>query len=149
MQVWYFDTFSFLTLVSGLFRFYLEMDIINMSIGTGSGYRSGPIAVLADSIVARGVSVIVSAGNDGADVRSPLSLSSVGIDSYSNLTICSLILFPTVSIAYRVCGASMATAWVPSRLPSPLLTILRENTTIYRTAEQSTHTCLQVIGENF
>lgn len=48
----------------------VAMDIIDMSIGDGSGYRTNPIAVLAESLIAKGVSVVVSAGNDGDDVCS-------------------------------------------------------------------------------
>ncbi|KAF8983237.1 hypothetical protein BGZ46_010609 [Entomortierella lignicola] len=43
------------------------MNIINMSLGSGSAYKSNPISVLADSLTARGLTVVTSGGNDGAD----------------------------------------------------------------------------------
>jgi subtilisin family serine protease len=48
------------------------MNIINMSLGNGSAFRSNPIAVLADKLTAQGVIVVASAGNSGADVSGPL-----------------------------------------------------------------------------
>ncbi|KAG0234694.1 hypothetical protein BGW42_006314 [Actinomortierella wolfii] len=44
------------------------MDIINMSLGGGSAYRSGsPEAILSDKLVQGGTHVIVAAGNDGSN----------------------------------------------------------------------------------
>ncbi|KAF9215642.1 hypothetical protein BGZ59_000736, partial [Podila verticillata] len=43
------------------------MDIINMSLGGGSSYKSNPQAVLGDQLVAKGMVLAAAAGNDGAD----------------------------------------------------------------------------------
>lgn len=45
-----------------LLNSYIEMNIINLSPGDGSSYNPGPIAVLADRLVAQGVSVVGAAG---------------------------------------------------------------------------------------
>ncbi|KAF9187924.1 hypothetical protein BGZ51_000944 [Haplosporangium sp. Z 767] len=57
------------------------MHIINMSLGSGSAFRSTPIAVLADRLVARGLTVVASAGNDGAD--GVWSVSNAGLGEHS------------------------------------------------------------------
>ncbi|KAG0371291.1 hypothetical protein BGZ54_007480 [Gamsiella multidivaricata] len=57
------------------------MNIINMSLGSGSAYRSTPIAVLADRLTARGLAVVASAGNDGAD--GVWSVSNAGLGALS------------------------------------------------------------------
>ncbi|KAF9282521.1 hypothetical protein BGZ68_005932 [Mortierella alpina] len=41
------------------------MDIINLSLGGGSSYKTYPLAVLGDKLVARGMVVAAAAGNDG------------------------------------------------------------------------------------
>ncbi|KAI1315508.1 hypothetical protein EDD11_000689 [Mortierella claussenii] len=43
------------------------MDVINMSLGGGSSYKSNPTAVLADKLIARGMALAAAAGNEGAD----------------------------------------------------------------------------------
>ncbi|KAK3820091.1 MAG: peptidase S8/S53 domain-containing protein [Benniella sp.] len=43
------------------------MDIINMSLGGGSAYKTNAQAVLADKLAAQGLIVAVAAGNDGED----------------------------------------------------------------------------------
>ncbi|KAF9366970.1 hypothetical protein BGX21_007976, partial [Mortierella sp. AD011] len=43
------------------------MDVINMSLGGGSSYKSNPTATLADKLIARGMALAGAAGNDGAD----------------------------------------------------------------------------------
>lgn len=47
------------------------MDIINMSLGFGSDYRSNPVAAFADKLTAQGVVVVAAAGNSGVDVSAP------------------------------------------------------------------------------
>ncbi|KAF9282520.1 hypothetical protein BGZ68_005931 [Mortierella alpina] len=42
------------------------MDIINMSLGGGSSYKTNPQAVLGDKLVARGMVLAAAAGNDGS-----------------------------------------------------------------------------------
>ncbi|KAF9352733.1 hypothetical protein BGX26_009482 [Mortierella sp. AD094] len=66
------------------------MHIINMSLGAGSAYKSNPIAVLADSLAARGLTVVTSAGNDGADGvwsvgNTGLGDLSTAVASYDNI----------------------------------------------------------------
>ncbi|KAF9301220.1 hypothetical protein BGZ74_006959 [Mortierella antarctica] len=43
------------------------MDIINMSLGGGSSYKSNPQAVLGDQLVAKGMVLAAAAGNDGSE----------------------------------------------------------------------------------
>ncbi|KAG0373404.1 hypothetical protein BGX24_011750 [Mortierella sp. AD032] len=43
------------------------MDVINMSLGGSSSYKSNPTAILADKLVARGMAFSAGAGNEGAD----------------------------------------------------------------------------------
>ncbi|KAF9107976.1 hypothetical protein BGX27_008527 [Mortierella sp. AM989] len=66
------------------------MHIINMSLGSGSAYKDNPIAVLADSLAARGLTVVTSAGNDGADGvwsvgNTGLGDLSTSVASYDNV----------------------------------------------------------------
>ncbi|CAO3565776.1 unnamed protein product [Mortierella alpina] len=66
------------------------MNIINMSLGSGSAYRSTPIAVLADRLTARGLTVVASAGNDGADgvwsvSNAGLGATSTSVASFDNI----------------------------------------------------------------
>ncbi|KAF9347945.1 hypothetical protein BGX34_002792, partial [Mortierella sp. NVP85] len=58
-----------------------KMDIINMSLGSGSAFRSNPIAVLADKLTAQGVVVVAAAGNSGAD--GVWSVSDGGLGAFS------------------------------------------------------------------
>ncbi|KAK3811216.1 MAG: peptidase S8/S53 domain-containing protein [Benniella sp.] len=58
-----------------------KMDIINMSLGSGSDYRSNPLAVLADKLTAQGVVVVASGGNSGAD--GVWSVSNAGLGAFS------------------------------------------------------------------
>lgn len=39
-----------------------------MSLGGGSAYKNNPLAALSDKLSAQGLTVVTSAGNDGADV---------------------------------------------------------------------------------
>ncbi|KAK3811218.1 MAG: peptidase S8/S53 domain-containing protein [Benniella sp.] len=57
------------------------MDIINMSLGSGSDYRSGPLAVVADKLNGRGVAVVASAGNSGDD--GVWSVSNGGLGAFT------------------------------------------------------------------
>ncbi|KAG0304335.1 hypothetical protein BGZ98_005638 [Dissophora globulifera] len=59
------------------------MDIINMSLGGGSFYRSSPTAVLGDKLVARGMALAAAAGNDGSQGVWMVSDSGLGDLSYS------------------------------------------------------------------
>ncbi|KAG0323743.1 hypothetical protein BGZ99_002543 [Dissophora globulifera] len=59
------------------------MDIINMSLGGGSSYRSSPTAVLGDKLVARGVALSAAAGNDGSQGVWMVSDTGLGDLSYS------------------------------------------------------------------
>ncbi|KAF9207328.1 hypothetical protein BGZ49_000680 [Haplosporangium sp. Z 27] len=43
------------------------MDVINMSLGGGSAYKSNPTATLADKLIARGMALAGAAGNDGSE----------------------------------------------------------------------------------
>ncbi|KAF9206453.1 hypothetical protein BGZ49_002413 [Haplosporangium sp. Z 27] len=43
------------------------MDIINMSLGGGSAYKTNPQAVLGDKLIAKGMALAAAAGNDGSD----------------------------------------------------------------------------------
>ncbi|KAI9234809.1 MAG: peptidase S8/S53 domain-containing protein, partial [Podila humilis] len=43
------------------------MDVINMSLGGSSSYKSNPTAILADKLVARGMALAAGAGNEGTD----------------------------------------------------------------------------------
>ncbi|KAF9429216.1 hypothetical protein BGZ76_001648 [Entomortierella beljakovae] len=66
------------------------MDIINMSLGGGSAYMTNPQAVLGDKLIARGVSLVVAAGNDGEDgvwMVSDVSLGNLSssIASFDNI----------------------------------------------------------------
>ncbi|KAI8601648.1 peptidase S8/S53 domain-containing protein, partial [Dissophora ornata] len=47
--------------------FHDGMDIINMSLGGGSSYKSNPQAVLGDKLVALGMALVAAAGNDGTE----------------------------------------------------------------------------------
>ncbi|KAG0365102.1 hypothetical protein BGZ54_006867 [Gamsiella multidivaricata] len=47
--------------------FHDGMDIINMSLGGGSAYKSNPQAVLGDKLVANGMALAAAAGNDGSE----------------------------------------------------------------------------------
>jgi subtilisin family serine protease len=72
-----------------------KMNIINMSLGSGSAYRSTPIAVLADQLTAKGVSVVASAGNDGAD--GVWSVSNAGLGALST----SVASFDNIAGSYH------------------------------------------------
>ncbi|KAF9908228.1 hypothetical protein BX616_000202 [Lobosporangium transversale] len=66
------------------------MNIINMSLGSGSAFRSTPIAVLADRLTASGLTVVASAGNNGDDGvwmvgNSGLGALSTSVASYDNI----------------------------------------------------------------
>ncbi|KAF9575948.1 hypothetical protein EC968_000910 [Mortierella alpina] len=66
------------------------MDIINMSFGTGSSYKTDPVAVLGDKLVAHGMVLAVAAGNDGSDGVWMVADSSLGdlsssVTSFDNL----------------------------------------------------------------
>lgn len=66
------------------------MHIINMSLGSGSSYKTNPIAVLADSLTKKGLTVVTSAGNDGADGvwsvgNTGLGDLSTSVASYDNI----------------------------------------------------------------
>ncbi|KAI1318450.1 hypothetical protein EDD11_006534 [Mortierella claussenii] len=71
------------------------MNIINMSLGSGSAYRSTPIAVLADTLTARGLSVVASAGNDGTD--GVWSVSNAGLGALST----SVASFDNIAGSYN------------------------------------------------
>ncbi|KAG0211484.1 hypothetical protein BGX28_007845 [Mortierella sp. GBA30] len=43
------------------------MDIINMSLGGGSSYKTNPTSVLAEKLIERGMALVGAAGNDGGD----------------------------------------------------------------------------------
>ncbi|KAG0246052.1 peptidase S8/S53 domain-containing protein [Mortierella sp. GBAus27b] len=67
-----------------------KMDILNLSLGGGPAYRSNPLAILADQLVAKGVSVVAAAGNDGADgiwmvSDGSLSASTTSVASFDNI----------------------------------------------------------------
>ncbi|KAK3811318.1 MAG: peptidase S8/S53 domain-containing protein, partial [Benniella sp.] len=67
-----------------------KMDLINMSLGSGSAYRSTPLAVLADKLVAKGMAVVASAGNDGSDgvwsvSNAGLGATSTSVASFDNI----------------------------------------------------------------
>ncbi|KAF9581252.1 hypothetical protein BGW38_001794 [Lunasporangiospora selenospora] len=70
------------------------MNIINMSLGSGSAFRSTPIAVLSDRLTARGMSVVASAGNDGSD--GVWSVSNAGLGDLST----SVASFDNIAQAY-------------------------------------------------
>ncbi|KAG0052330.1 hypothetical protein BGZ83_002723 [Gryganskiella cystojenkinii] len=42
------------------------MDIINMSLGGGSAYKTNPEAILADKLIVKGMALAAAAGNDGS-----------------------------------------------------------------------------------
>ncbi|ORZ20140.1 peptidase S8/S53 domain-containing protein [Lobosporangium transversale] len=66
------------------------MDLINMSLGGGSAFKSNPPAVLGDKLIARGMAIIVAAGNDGEHGVWMVSDSSLGdlstsVGSFDNI----------------------------------------------------------------
>ncbi|KAF9436084.1 hypothetical protein BGZ76_004868 [Entomortierella beljakovae] len=72
-------------IMSGMeLAFTQGMDIINLSLGSGSAYKNNPIAVLAESLVKKGLTVVASAGNDGAD--GVWSVSNTGLGDFSTST---------------------------------------------------------------
>lgn len=55
-------------MIKAMERAYADgMQVVNMSIGSSSQYPDYPSATAADNLVARGVTVVASAGNSGAD----------------------------------------------------------------------------------
>ncbi|KAG0325810.1 hypothetical protein BG004_003100, partial [Podila humilis] len=54
------------------------MDIINLSLGSGSNYKENPTAALADKLSALGLTVIAAAGNDGTEGVWDVSNSGLG-----------------------------------------------------------------------
>ncbi|KAF9980996.1 hypothetical protein BGZ75_007758 [Mortierella antarctica] len=65
------------------------MDVINMSLGEDSSYKSNPTAVLADKLIARGMALSAAAGNQGTDgvwMVSDTGLSDLGtsVASFDN-----------------------------------------------------------------
>ncbi|KAF9188153.1 hypothetical protein BGZ50_001521 [Haplosporangium sp. Z 11] len=54
------------------------MNIINMSLGGGSAYRSDPQTVLGDKLVERGMVLIAAGGNDGSEGVWMVSDASLG-----------------------------------------------------------------------
>ncbi|ORZ17539.1 peptidase S8/S53 domain-containing protein [Lobosporangium transversale] len=43
------------------------MDVINMSLGSGSAYKNKPVSILGDKLIAHGMALVAAAGNDGSD----------------------------------------------------------------------------------
>ncbi|KAI9488326.1 peptidase S8/S53 domain-containing protein [Zychaea mexicana] len=59
------------------------VDIISMSLGDTYGWPEGASAVVAERITAKGVPVIIAAGNEGATGAFTVSVPSVGHGAYS------------------------------------------------------------------
>ncbi|KAF9580721.1 hypothetical protein BGW38_002511 [Lunasporangiospora selenospora] len=53
------------------------MDVINISLGGGSSYKYNPQAVLAEKLIAHGMSVVAAGGNDGGD--GPWMVMDIGL----------------------------------------------------------------------
>ncbi|KAG9322591.1 hypothetical protein KVV02_007904 [Mortierella alpina] len=60
------------------------MDIINMSLGGGSAYKSDPTAVLAEKLIARGMALSASAGNSGDEGAWMVGNTGLGDHATSN-----------------------------------------------------------------
>ncbi|KAG0333201.1 hypothetical protein BG005_005228 [Podila minutissima] len=63
--------------------------VINMSLGGSSSYKSNPTAILADKLVAHGMALAAGAGNEGADgvwmvADTGLSDLSTSVASFDN-----------------------------------------------------------------
>ncbi|KAF9429215.1 hypothetical protein BGZ76_001647 [Entomortierella beljakovae] len=78
-------------IMSAMERAFVDgMDVINMSLGGGSAYKSNPEAALGDKLIARGMALAAAAGNDGADGVWMVSDTSLGdlsssVASFDNL----------------------------------------------------------------
>ncbi|KAI9267904.1 peptidase S8/S53 domain-containing protein [Phascolomyces articulosus] len=59
------------------------VDVISMSLGDVYGWSEGPTAVLAERITAKGVPVIIAAGNEGSTGAFTVSVPSVGHGAFS------------------------------------------------------------------
>ncbi|KAG8411952.1 hypothetical protein J3459_016143 [Metarhizium acridum] len=91
-------------IIAAINRAYLDgADIITMSIGSPNGWKQNAWAVTASRIVAKGVIVTVSAGNEGAQGIFYASSGSSGegvaaIASYDNVHTPTLINYGNVSV---------------------------------------------------
>ncbi|KAF9200877.1 hypothetical protein BGZ59_003041, partial [Podila verticillata] len=57
------------------------MDLINMSLGGGAAYKYNPEAALSDKLIARGMALAASAGNDGS--AGPWMVGNTGLGDLS------------------------------------------------------------------
>ncbi|KAG0257381.1 hypothetical protein BG011_003999 [Mortierella polycephala] len=107
------------------------MDIINMSLGDGSAFKSNPQAVLGDKLVAHGMALIAAAGNDGSQGIWMVSDTGLGDLSSSVASVdniyASYYTFTYAGVTHPY-GSSQAWA-VPISLPSSttLMVILEKD----------------------
>ncbi|KAG0284248.1 hypothetical protein BGZ98_006003, partial [Dissophora globulifera] len=69
------------------------MDVINMSLGGGSSYKTNPTSVLAEKLIARGMALAGAAGNDGADGVWMVSDTGLGDHATSVASFDNLFVF--------------------------------------------------------
>lgn len=64
------------------------MNVINMSLGGGSDYKTNSIAALADKLAAHGMAVVTDDGDDGVDMVSDTGLGdlSTSMASFDNVS---------------------------------------------------------------
>ncbi|KAF9207327.1 hypothetical protein BGZ49_000679 [Haplosporangium sp. Z 27] len=70
-----------------------DMDVINMSLGGGSSYKTNPEAVLAETLIARGMALAAAAGNAGSDGVWMVSDTGLGDHSTSVASFDNLYTF--------------------------------------------------------
>ncbi|KAG0257813.1 hypothetical protein BG011_003742 [Mortierella polycephala] len=107
------------------------MDIINMSLGGGSAYKSTPQTVLGDKLVERGVVLVVAAGNDGAEGVWMVSDASLGDLSSSVASVdSSHVVYRTFTYGGATHPYAPSLAWnKPIELPASatLMPVLGKN----------------------
>lgn len=71
-------------IISAMYRAESDhADVINLSLGSGPGYESNPVAVAASRISDAGTIVVASAGNDGMAGLFSVSTPSIGTEVIS------------------------------------------------------------------
>ncbi|KAG0341819.1 hypothetical protein BG004_005891 [Podila humilis] len=118
------------------------MDIINMSLGGGSSYRSNPQSVLGDQLVAKGMVLAAAAGNDGTDGVWMVSDTSLGDLSTSVASFDNLYgVYHSFSIGGVAHPYSPAEAWgKPIDANGSLAPLMNKDGTLSDGCDASTYT---------
>ncbi|KAF9110854.1 hypothetical protein BGX27_005818 [Mortierella sp. AM989] len=127
------------------------MDVINMSLGGGSAYKTNPQAVLGDKLVAKGMALAAAAGNDGSDGVWMVSDTSLGDLSASVASFDSMygnyyyFTYNNVSYPYSPSEAWSNVIDLPSN--ATLLPILEANGTLSDGCDPAVYKGLNVTGK--